>query len=182
MPMLSQYRGLCMRQILILAAAVLAIGGFAARYLDQAAVPQPAHAAAVQSNGDSVRPATSSRSLTLETGQDGHYPVEARIEGRRIDFIVDTGASLVILRESDAARVGIRPMRSDYTATVSTANGKIKAARASLDRVEVGGITVENVQALVLPDEALWKNLLGMSFLSRLKRYEVANGRMILEQ
>jgi aspartyl protease family protein len=171
-----------MRQILILAAAVLAIGGFAARYLDQAAVQQPAHAAAVQSNADSFRPATSSRNLTLESGQDGHYPAEARIEGRRVDFIVDTGASLVILRASDAARLGIRPMRSDYTATVSTANGKIKAARASLDRVELGGITVENVQALVLPDEALWKNLLGMSFLSRLKRYEVANGRMILEQ
>jgi aspartyl protease family protein len=172
-----------MRQILILAAAVLAIGGFAARYLDRAAVQQPAHAAAVQSNIETnLRPATSSRSLTLESGSDGHYPAEARIEGRHVDFIVDTGASLVILRESDAARIGIRPMRSDYTVTVSTANGKIKAARASLDRVELGGITVENVQALVLPDEALWKNLLGMSFLSRLKRYEVANGRMILEQ
>lgn len=171
-----------MRQILIVAVAVLAIGGFAARYLDQAAMQQPAHAAVQPNIETNVRPATSSRSLTLETGQDGHYPVEARIEGRLVDFIVDTGASLVILRESDAARIGIRPMRSDYTATVSTANGKIKAARASLDRVEVGGITVENVQALVLPDEALWKNLLGMSFLSRLKRYEVANGRMILEQ
>lgn len=170
-----------MRQILIFAAAVLVIGGFAARSLDQAAIPQPAHAAAVQSAID-VRPAASSRSLTLESGQGGHYPVEARIEGRRLDFIVDTGASLVILRESDAARAGIRPMRSDYTAAVSTANGKIMAARASLDRVEVGGITVENVQALVLPDEALSKNLLGMSFLSRLRRYEVANGRMVLEQ
>ena len=73
-------------------------------------------------------------------------------------------------------------MRSDYTATVSTANGKIKAARAKLDRIEVGGITVYDVPALVLPDEALWKNLLGMAFLSRLKRYEYANGRMVLEQ
>ena len=171
-----------MRQILILAAAVLMVGGFAARYLDQAAMQPPAHAAIQSTVETNVRSAASSRSLTLESGDGGHYPVEVRIEGRRIDFIVDTGASLVILRESDAARVGIRPMRSDYTATVSTANGKIKAARATLDRVEVGGITVENVQALVVPDEALWKNLLGMSFLSRLKRYEVANGRMVLEQ
>lgn len=171
-----------MRQFLILGIAVLVIGGFAARYLDQAAMQQPAHAAAVQPQADIVRPAAPSRSLVLETGQGGHYPVEARIEGRRIDFIVDTGASLVILRESDAGRIGIRPMRSDYTATVSTANGQIKAARATLDRVEVGGIMIENVQALVLPDEALGKNLLGMSFLSRLKRYEVANGRMVLEQ
>ena len=97
-------------------------------------------------------------------------------------FMVDTGATMVIVRESDAARVGVRPMRADYTATVSTANGKIKAAPAKLDRLEVGGITVYDVQALVLPDDALWQNLLGMSFLSRLKRYEVANGQMVLEQ
>jgi aspartyl protease family protein len=142
-------------------------------------VPPAARAAAVQPVS---QPQASCRSLTLETGHDGHFPVEARIEGRRIDFIVDTGASLVILRESDAAQIGFRPMRSDYTATVSTANGKIKAAPFKLDRIEVGGITVYDVPALVLPDEALWKNLLGMSFLSRLKRYEVANGRMVLEQ
>ncbi len=171
-----------MRQFLILAVALLVIGGFVARYFDQAMVQQPARAAAAQAAYEPRQPATSGRSLTLETGRDGHYPAEARIEGRRIDFIVDTGASLVILRESDAAQIGIRPMRSDYTATVSTANGKIKAARAQLERVEVGGITVYDVPALVLPDEALWKNLLGMSFLSRLKRYEVANGRMVLEQ
>ena len=120
--------------------------------------------------------------MTLSSGRDSHYEVTARIDGGPIDFIVDTGATLVILRESDAARIGIRPSRADYTATVSTANGKIKAAPAKLDRVEVGGITVYDVPALVLPDEALWKNLLGMSFLSRLKRYEVANGRMVLEQ
>ncbi len=168
-----------MRQFIVLAIALLVIGGFAARYLDHAALQPPARAVAVQA---APQQSTSSRSLTLETGHNGHFPVEARIEGRRIDFIVDTGASLVILRESDAAQIGISPMRSDYTATVSTANGKIKAARATLDRVELGGIAVYNVQALVLPDEALWKNLLGMSFLSRLKRYEVANGRMVLEQ
>jgi aspartyl protease family protein len=168
-----------MRQILLLAAALLVIGGFAARYLDQTGLQPPARAAAVQTD---VQPGASGRSLTLESGRDGHYPVEARIEGRRIDFIVDTGASLVIFRESDAAQAGFRPMRSDYTATVSTANGKIKAAPFKLDRIEVGGITVYDVPALVLPDEALWKNLLGMSFLSRLKRYEVANGRMVLEQ
>jgi aspartyl protease family protein len=171
-----------MRQILILAAALLVIGGFAARTLDLAGLQPPASAAAVQTTYEPRQSAVSGRSLTLESGRDGHFPVEARVEGRRIDFIVDTGASLVILRESDAALAGFRPMRSDYTTTVSTANGKIKAAPFKLDRIEVGGITVYDVPALVLPDEALWKNLLGMSFLSRLKRYEVANGRMILEQ
>jgi aspartyl protease family protein len=88
----------------------------------------------------------------------------------------------VTLRESDAARLGIRPSRGDYTARVSTANGSIKAARTRLARVEVGDIAVSDVAALVLPDEALGQNLLGVSFLSRLKRYEYANGRMVLEQ
>ena len=55
-------------------------------------------------------------------------------------------------------------------------------ARAKLDRIEIGGITVYDVQALVLPDDALGVNLLGVSFLSRLKRYEYANGRLVLEQ
>ena len=171
-----------MRQILFFAVAVLVAGGYLARYADRAvAVHPPAQAAAVNSY-EPRQPSTSGRSMTLDSDRQGHFPVEARIDGRTIDFIVDTGASLVILRESDAARIGIRPRPSDYTAVVSTANGKIKAAPAKLDRVEVGGITVFDVSALVLPDEALWKNLLGVSFLSRLKRYEYANGRMVLEQ
>ena len=129
-----------------------------------------------------AQPVNSGRSLMLDADRQGHFKVEARIDGRHIDFMVDTGASMVVLRESDAAQVGIRPMPRDYTATVSTANGKIKAAPAKLERIEVGGITVYDVQAMVLPDEVLGQNLLGVSFLSRLKRYEYANGRMVLEQ
>jgi aspartyl protease family protein len=118
----------------------------------------------------------------LESDRQGHYQVEARVEGRFIDFMVDTGASLVVLRESSAAQAGIRPQPRDYTAVAVTANGKIKAAPAKIERIEVGGITVYDVPAMVLPDEALARNLLGVSFLSRLKRYEFANGRLVLEQ
>ena len=171
-----------MRNILIIAAAVLLIGGYVARFADQTVVHPAVQVAAVQPGYQPREPVSSGRSLSIDADRRGHFKVDARIEGRHIDFMVDTGATMVIIRESDAARVGIRPMRSDYTATVSTANGKIKAAPAKLDRVEVGGITVYDVPALVLPDDALWKNLLGMTFLSRLKRYEYANGRMVLEQ
>ncbi len=65
---------------------------------------------------------------------------------------------------------------------VSTANGKIKAAPIKLERIEIGDITVFDVPALVLPDEALSQNLLGVAFLSRLRRYEVADGRLVIEQ
>ena len=164
------------------AAAVLIVGGHLARVADKVGTSPPAQAAAVQPAYEPRQPVHSGRSLTLDADRQGHFKVEARIEGRSIDFLVDTGASLVIMRESDAARIGVRPFIRDYTATVSTANGKIKAAPFKLDRIEVGGITVYDVPGLVLPDDALWQNLLGVSFLSRLKRYEYAGGRMVLEQ
>ena len=96
--------------------------------------------------------------------------------------MIDTGASVVALRGSDAAKIGVRPSPSDFNATVTTANGTIKGARAHLDSVEIGDLTVRDVEAMVLPDEALSENLLGLSFLSRLKRFESAGGRMVLEQ
>jgi aspartyl protease family protein len=96
--------------------------------------------------------------------------------------MVDTGASVVALNESSAARFGLRPSRGDYRATVATANGTVKAAPTRLAMVEVGGLVVRDVDAMVLPDEALSENLLGLSFLSKLKRFEYANGKMVLEQ
>jgi aspartyl protease family protein len=171
-----------MRQIVIFAVAVLIAGGYFARYADRAVVHPAAQVATAEPAYEPRQPAASGRSLTLDSDRQGHFKVEARVEGRFIDFLVDTGASVVVLRESDAARVGIRPMPRDYTALISTANGKIKAAPTKLDRIEVGGITVFDVPALVLPDESLGQNLLGTSFLSRLKRYEYADGRMVLEQ
>ena len=73
--------------------------------------------------------------------------------------------------------------RRDFlNATVATANGTLKAARARIAMMDVGGLIVRDVEAMVLPDEALSENLLGLSFLSKLKRFEYANGRMVLEQ
>ena len=172
-----------MRQILIFAAAVLIVGGFVARFADHAVNETP-QAAAVQAapQTSGPEPTSSGHGMILDSDPRGHFRVDARVDGRRLDFMVDTGASLVILRESDAAYLGIRPMPVDYKATVATANGKIKAAPAKLSRIEIGSITVFDVPALVLPDEALSQNLLGVSFLSKLRRYEYANGRLVLEQ
>ena len=173
-----------MRHILVFAVAVLIIGGFGARYADRAVNDQPARAAAVEpvAQQPSAPDSYGGRSTTLDSDRSGHFKAAARVNGLRLDFVVDTGATLVTLRESAAAQVGIHPMPVDYTATVSTANGKIKAAPTKLDRIELGDITVFDVPALVLPDEALSQNLLGVSFLSKLRRYEYANGRMVLEQ
>ena len=169
-----------MRGILILAVLLLVVGGYAARFADSAVAPQR-QASAQQAAGPRESVA-SGRSLMVERERDGHFHIDTRVNGRFVPALVDTGASVVVLRETDAANAGIRPRPSDYTAVVSTANGKVKAAPAKLDRVEAGGITVYDVPALVLPDDVLTTNLLGMSFLSRLRRYEVADGRLMLEQ
>jgi aspartyl protease family protein len=172
-----------MRQIFFFAGVLLAVCAFGARFADRfVEAPSDPQAAVVQPSYEPREPTSSGRSLMLESDRQGHFQVEARVEGRFIDFMVDTGASLVVLRESSAAQAGIRPQPRDYTAVAVTANGKIKAAPAKIERIEVGGITVYDVPAMVLPDEALGRNLLGVSFLSRLKRYEFANGRLVLEQ
>jgi aspartyl protease family protein len=125
---------------------------------------------------------TSLRSLSIPRDARGHFQTEGRIDGQRIGFMVDTGASVIALNETSAARFGLRPSRGDYNATVTTANGTIKAARTRIAMVDIGGLVVRDVDAMVLPDEALSENLLGLSFLSKLKRFEYANGTMVLEQ
>src|SRR5262245_240603 len=121
-----------MRQLAIFAAALVVAGGYAARYADRA-TESPADAqAAVLQPYEPREPSTSGRTLMVESDRQGHFQVEARVDGRFIDFVVDTGASLVVLRESSAAVAGIRPQPRDYTATAVTANGKIKAAPAKI--------------------------------------------------
>jgi aspartyl protease family protein len=97
-------------------------------------------------------------------------------------FMLDTGATVVALRARDAAVLGIHPSARDFTVEVKTANGSTRAAPVQLGLVEINGLSVRNVAALVSPDEALSENLLGLSFLSRLRRFEFSNGRLVLEQ
>ena len=169
-----------MRNLMILAAILIGLGTFMAQMADKMS-PAAATAAPRRVSVETEAPA-SGRTLSIARDARGHFQTEGRIEGQRISFMVDTGASVIALNEKSAARFGLRPSRGDYNATVSTANGTIKAARTRLAMVELGGLIVRDVDAMVLPDEALSENLLGLSFLSRLKRFEYAGGRLVLEQ
>ena len=169
-----------MGKIITLAAIVLVVGVLAARLIDQTKVPAAPSALAAQPVSS---PATSSnsRSVTLSRGNGGHFWTDARIDGRRMELVVDTGASAITLRASDAARLGIHPTARDYSIKVSTANGVTRAAFVELGMVEVGNIIVRDVQALVHEDEALGVNLLGMTFLSKV-RWTHERGKLVLEQ
>jgi aspartyl protease family protein len=172
-----------MRNIMIFAAFMIGLGTIMAQIADKM-TPTPASAHTVLQNAVPVETSADAglRSISIPRDARGHFETEGRIEGQRIDFMIDTGASVVALNETSAARFGVRPSRSDYNATVTTANGTVKAARTQLAMVEIGGLIVRDVDAMVLPDEALSENLLGLSFLSKLKRFEYANGKLVLEQ
>ena len=170
-----------MRNILIFAALMVGAGTYMAQTADKmTAAPALAKTTSGKASPDTAP--TGIRSLSIPRDARGHFQTEGRIDGQRINFMVDTGASVIALNEKSAARFGLRPSRGDYNATVSTANGTIKAARTRLAMVELGGLIVRDVEAMVLPDEALSENLLGLSFLSKLKRFEYAGGKMVLEQ
>ena len=171
-----------MRAIMIFAAFMICLGTIMAQIADRM-TPALANTAPGKVALAVETPALSGpRSLSIPRDARGHFETEGRIDGQRLAFMVDTGASVIALNESSAARFGLRPSRGDYKATVATANGTVKAAPARLPMVDIGGIVVRDVDAMVLPDEALSENLLGLSFLSKLKRFEYANGRLVLEQ
>ena len=171
-----------MRNILIIAGIIAGLGAFMGQMADKI-TPAPASASSVVTTVPADVPSQSGvRSLSIPRDARGHFATEGRIDGQRLAFMIDTGASVVALNESSAARFGLRPTPGQYTATVTTANGTVKAARMRLARVEIGDLIVRDVDAMVLPDRALSENLLGLSFLSKLKRFEYANGQMVLEQ
>jgi aspartyl protease family protein len=173
-----------MRLFIVFAIAAFVAAGFVPRYVDRivghAAAPP---AAAVQTVA--AAPTTYSggpRTVVIQRDARGHFTVDGVVDGRRIAFMVDTGASVIALTKRDAARLGYHPAMRDYVGQVQTANGVVQVARVKLDMVEVGGVIVHNVDAIVAPDEALNENLLGLSFLSRLRRFEYREGRLVLEE
>ncbi|MTV18355.1 MULTISPECIES: TIGR02281 family clan AA aspartic protease [Bradyrhizobium] len=171
-----------MRNLMIFAAILIGLGTFMAQMASKMAPAAATTTRQTAAPAVTVAQANAARTLSIAPDPRGHFATDGRIDGQRINFMVDTGASVVALNETSAARFGLRPVPGDYTSRVTTANGTIKAARARLAMIEIGGLTVRDVDALVLPDEALSENLLGLSFLSKLKRFEYANGKLLLEQ
>jgi aspartyl protease family protein len=171
-----------MRNIVITAAIMAGLGVFMAQVAEKM-TPASASPTTAQPTALVASPVqTGLHSLNIPRDARGHFATEGRIDGQRIGFMVDTGASVVALNESSAARFGLHPTPGQYTTTVTTANGKVKAARAQIAMLDLGGLIVRDVDAMVLPDSALSENLLGLSFLSKLKRFEYSNGQMVLEQ
>jgi len=122
------------------------------------------------------------RRVRLASDRSGHFGADFRLNGRAVSGVVDTGATLVAINTSTARRIGLNIASTDFNGSVDTANGRTRAAFVTIGRLEIGRISMDDVEAVVLDDKALSSTLIGMSFMNRLKRYQVENGALLLEQ
>jgi aspartyl protease family protein len=138
-----------------------------------AATPAPPPAKSARKGGDV---------MYVARGRDGHFGIDAVIGGHRVPFLVDTGASIVALTSQTAARLHITSAMKGRRLRMQTANGAVMAETVRLASIQVGSLEVQDVEAVIMPPGRLSVNLLGMSFLSRLSRYEFRSGSLVLEQ
>jgi aspartyl protease family protein len=129
---------------------------------------------------EAARPGDGPTILKVAADLRGHFIVHPMIDGRRLRMLVDTGASTVALSYEDAVAAGIRPSPSAFREPVSTAGGRVLAARARIGEIRLGDIVVRNVDAMVLPAGKMSGSLLGMSFLRRIGGFEISRGQLTL--
>ncbi len=133
-------------------------------------IPAPAPAPQIRSFGEE---------LVIPAGPRGHFLVNAVVDGFEIRFLIDTGASTVMLTPQDARRLGFRPRHDDFSERYSTPSGFMRGAPVTLREVRIGPLVVDDVRATVA-ERPSGISLLGMSFLRRLEGYEVSGDKLVM--
>lgn len=123
--------------------------------------------------------ATGPHEMTLSANEDGGFYAQGQVNGAAARFMIDTGATDIVLSPADARRAGIDIAGLDYSRPAQTANGAGWGASAHLARLVVGGIELDDVPVTV-NKAPMDSSLLGHAFLNRLDSFEVRNGRLTL--
>jgi aspartyl protease family protein len=124
--------------------------------------------------------ASNARSYTLKADEQGHFAGKFRFNGKVLAAMVDTGATFVTINEVDARSLGFGGNELRFRYKVATAGGEVKAARVLLKSVEIGTVSVRNVDALVLRGKTLAFPLVGMTFMKKLGSYTADNDQLRL--
>lgn len=127
---------------------------------------------AVFSDGDRIE---------LPRAPDGHYYLSADVNGAPVTFVVDTGASGIVLSKEDATLIGLDPETLDYYGRATTANGEVRTAPVVLDSLRIGPVEDTRIRAFV-NEGALDQSLLGMDYLDRFSSVEISGGKLILRR
>lgn len=117
----------------------------------------------------------------IEVGRspDGHFHLTLRVNGEPVQFVVDTGATDVVLTRSDAEKVGLVLNNLAFTNSARTANGVVRTAPVRLSSVELGNLQDTNIRAFVNEGE-MHDSLLGMSYLQRFEKIEITRNKLTL--
>ena len=124
---------------------------------------------------------TEQRRIELPRSPDGHYYLTAEVNGASVTFVIDTGATNIVLSQADATAIGLDPATLDYFGRATTANGEVRTAPVRLDELVVGPIADHDLRAYV-NEGALDRSLLGMEYLQRFSSVEIAGGKLILSR
>ena len=131
----------------------------------------------------SIRPSlgsiTDSGQIEVPRAPDGHYYLTLMVNGKPVEFLVDTGASEIVLTQADARRAGVAMTDLSFTGRAMTANGPVRTARITLTDVQIGPIGDRDVSAWVNEGE-MEKSLLGMAYLQRFRRIEISGRTLVL--
>jgi aspartyl protease family protein len=158
--------------VIVVAVNVPTMAGFVSKKIDDGAGGLKAETISVSQ--------PNMRMYVLKSDNDGHFQGKFRLNGKSMDALVDTGATFVTLNESAARNLGYGGNDLRFRYEVTTANGKVKAARVLLKSVEIGTVSVRNVDALVIRDKSLQTTLIGMSFMKKLSSYNAADDQLRL--
>ncbi|OFW80678.1 MAG: hypothetical protein A2887_03320 [Alphaproteobacteria bacterium RIFCSPLOWO2_01_FULL_40_26] len=117
--------------------------------------------------------------ITINLAQDGHFYIDVRVNGVPVRFMIDTGASDIVISVQEARRIGIDTKKLIFNKAYQTANGMSFGASIMLNEIEIGNIKFRNVSASV-NNADMGMSLLGMSFLRQFKKYEFYRDKLVL--
>lgn len=130
---------------------------------------------------DRTRPAQIvGRETVVAMRADGHFWVQAKVNGQPVDFLIDTGATYTGLSRRVAEQVGIEPDANDQGMILETANGPIVARRGTATILSFGGVEARSLPVAIGPDSEVDTNVIGMNLLSQLAGWRVEGTRLIL--
>ncbi|WP_439272430.1 retropepsin-like aspartic protease family protein [Pseudochrobactrum sp. HB0163] len=169
-----------MRNIAIWAVIILGlITGYQYQY-ELANIASRITAGLIPATAISGNNADGTQTVSIGQSANGHFEVNALVNDQRVHFLVDTGASAIVLSQQDAEKAGVDTTSLSYTIPVSTANGRTMAAAVRLQEIKIGNITRHNMRALVAQQGLLTGSLLGMNFMNSLSSYTVQRDRLIM--
>ncbi len=119
--------------------------------------------------------------IEVPRARDGHYYIRLNVNDEPVDFLIDTGASQIVMTHRDAEKVGIDTNALSYFGRAMTANGEVRTAPAELDTIGMGDFMDQGVTAWVNEGE-MDQSLLGMDYLQRWSSVQITNGALILER